>query len=109
MGMAQPNRFAAAAECSHYFIIVIYLIVAFSGYIAFGNTVDNLGIHTALVPASLNNQRSFADASWAVKGKAICQIIVEFGIFANVVVTYPLFLNPVAITIESFLTKCCAV
>merc|ERR1712194_681372 len=23
--MAQPNRFAVAAECSHYFIIVIYL------------------------------------------------------------------------------------
>ncbi|CAD7936746.1 unnamed protein product [Amoebophrya sp. A25] len=104
--MSEPHRFARAAEYSHYFIMVIYLIVAFCGYFAFGSEVESLDLHHALVPPSLMKNRTFGAASWVVKVKAICQILVEIGIMANVVVTYPLFLNPVAITIEGFFTKC---
>eukprot|EP00392_Amoebophrya_sp_AT5.2_P015440 g15646.t1 len=57
------------------------------------------------VSASFDSSRTFSDADWNAKLKAICQVIVEIGILANVIVTYPIFLNPVAITIEGLLTK----
>ncbi|CAD7949949.1 unnamed protein product [Amoebophrya sp. A120] len=103
--MTKQYRFARAAEYSHYLIFVIYLIVAFFGYLAFGNTKLGEGLHHVLVPASLRSDRTFPGSNWCLQTKAISQVIVEIGILANVVVTYPLFLNPVAITIEHGIAK----